>query len=66
MKRMSILIAIACLAVAGCADPLEQRTTQEVQGNAESPAREQSARWSDLRATQPQSMASHRLIRSVR
>ena len=31
MKRMSILIAIACLAVAGCADPLEQRSGQEVQ-----------------------------------
>ena len=35
MKRMSILIAIACLAVAGCADPLEQRSTQEVQGQFE-------------------------------
>jgi hypothetical protein len=35
MKRMSILIAIACLAVAGCADPLEQRSTQEVQGQLE-------------------------------
>ncbi len=35
MKRMSILLAIACLAVGGCADPLEQRTTQEVQGQFE-------------------------------
>jgi hypothetical protein len=35
MKRMSILLAIACLAMSGCADPLEQRTTQEVQGQFE-------------------------------
>ncbi len=35
MKRMSMLIAITCLAVAGCADPLEQRSTQEVQGQFE-------------------------------
>ena len=35
MKRMPILLAIACLAVGGCADPLEQRTTQEVQGQFE-------------------------------
>ena len=35
MKRMSILLAIACLVVGGCADPLEQRTTQEVQGQFE-------------------------------
>ena len=35
MKRMSILLAIACLALTGCADPLEQRTTQEVQGQFE-------------------------------
>jgi hypothetical protein len=32
---MSILFAIAWLAVGGCADPLEQRTTQEVQGQFE-------------------------------
>ena len=32
MKRMSILLVIACAAVGGCADPLEQRSTQEVQG----------------------------------
>jgi len=32
MKPLPILLAIACLAVAGCADPLEQRSTQEVQG----------------------------------
>ncbi len=35
MKRMSILLAIACLAAGGCADPLEQRTGQEVQGQFE-------------------------------
>jgi len=35
MKRMSILLVIACLAVGGCADPLEQRSTQEVQGQFE-------------------------------
>jgi hypothetical protein len=32
MKPLSILLAIAYLAVGGCADPLEQRSTQEVQG----------------------------------
>ena len=32
MKRMSILLVIACLAAGGCADPLEERSTQEVQG----------------------------------
>jgi hypothetical protein len=31
MKPLSILLAIAWLAAGGCADPLEQRTTQEVQ-----------------------------------
>ena len=35
MKRMSILLAIACLALSGCADPLEQRTSQEVEGQLE-------------------------------
>jgi len=35
MKPMPILLVIACLVVAGCADPLEQRTTQEVQGQLE-------------------------------
>ncbi len=35
MKRMSILLVIACLVVGGCADPLEQRTSQEVQGQFE-------------------------------
>jgi hypothetical protein len=35
MKRMWILFVIACLAVAGCADPLEQRSTEEVQGQLE-------------------------------
>jgi hypothetical protein len=35
MKRMPILLVIACLAVAGCVDPLEQRSTQEVQGQLE-------------------------------
>ncbi|HZR04383.1 MAG TPA: hypothetical protein VFA61_00980 [Candidatus Udaeobacter sp.] len=35
MKRMSILLVIACLAVGGCTDPLEQRTGQEVQGQFE-------------------------------
>jgi len=33
MKRMSILIVAACALVAGgCADPLEKRSTQEVEG----------------------------------
>jgi hypothetical protein len=31
MKRMPILLVIACLAASGCADPIEQRSTQEVQ-----------------------------------
>jgi hypothetical protein len=31
MKRMPILLVIACLAAGGCADPLEQRSAQEVQ-----------------------------------
>jgi hypothetical protein len=31
MKPLSLLLAIAWLAFAGCADPLEQRSTQEVQ-----------------------------------
>jgi hypothetical protein len=32
MKPLSILLLIASLSMGGCADPLEQRTTQEVQG----------------------------------
>ena len=32
MKRMPILLVIASLAAGGCADPLEERSTQEVQG----------------------------------
>jgi hypothetical protein len=35
MKRMSILLVIACLAAGGCADTLEQRTTEEVQAQFE-------------------------------
>jgi hypothetical protein len=35
MKPPSILLAIAWLTVSGCADPLEQRTTQEVQQQLE-------------------------------
>jgi hypothetical protein len=35
MKRMSILFLIACLAAGGCADPLEQRSTEELQGQVE-------------------------------
>ncbi len=35
MKRLSILLMIAWLITGGCADPLEQRTTQEVQGQFE-------------------------------
>jgi hypothetical protein len=36
MKRLSILFAIAWSVVAGgCADPLEQRSGQEVQGQLE-------------------------------
>ncbi|MFL6546516.1 MAG: hypothetical protein ACJ8LM_15245 [Candidatus Udaeobacter sp.] len=35
MRRMRILLVIACLAVAGCVDPLEQRSTEEVQGQLE-------------------------------
>ena len=31
MKPLSLPLAIAYLALAGCADPLEQRSTQEVQ-----------------------------------
>lgn len=32
MKALSILLVIACLVLGGCADPLEQRTTEEVEG----------------------------------
>ena len=32
---MLILFVIACLVLSGCADPLEQRSTQEVQGQFE-------------------------------
>ena len=36
MRRMSILFVIAwMLVVGGCADPLEQRSTEEVQGQLE-------------------------------
>ena len=31
MKPLSIPLAIVLLAITGCADPLEQRSTQEVQ-----------------------------------
>jgi hypothetical protein len=31
MRPLSILLLIASLGVTGCADPLEQRSTQEVQ-----------------------------------
>ena len=32
MKPISILLVIACLGAGGCADPLEQRSTEELQG----------------------------------
>ena len=32
MKPLSLALVIGCLAVVGCADPLEQRSGQEVQG----------------------------------
>ncbi|HEY2568619.1 MAG TPA: hypothetical protein VGI25_04805 [Candidatus Udaeobacter sp.] len=32
MKPLSILLVIACLVLSSCADPLEQRTTEEVEG----------------------------------
>jgi len=35
MKPLSLALVIACLAVVGCADPLEQRSGQEVQGQLE-------------------------------
>ncbi|PYJ58846.1 MAG: hypothetical protein DME74_13605 [Verrucomicrobia bacterium] len=35
MKPLSIALAIACLIAGGCADPLEHRSTQEVQGQLE-------------------------------
>ena len=35
MKPPSILLAIVCLIAGGCADPLEQRSTQEVQQQLE-------------------------------
>ncbi|MGE5213903.1 MAG: hypothetical protein ACM3NN_09450 [Nitrospirota bacterium] len=35
MRPLSILLAIVSLALSGCADPLEQRTTQEVQQQLE-------------------------------
>jgi hypothetical protein len=35
MKPISILLTIAWLAAGGCADPLEQRSTEEFQGQLE-------------------------------
>jgi len=35
MRPLSIPLAIAWLALSGCADPLEQRSTQEVQAQFE-------------------------------
>ena len=35
MGRLPILLIIAAVAVTGCADPLEQRSAQEVQGQFE-------------------------------
>jgi hypothetical protein len=35
MKPISILVALAWLAAGGCADPLEQRSTGELQGQLE-------------------------------
>jgi hypothetical protein len=35
MKRTSILLIIAWLIAGGCADPMEQRSAQEVQGQFE-------------------------------
>lgn len=35
MKRLSILIVIAALAAAGCADPLERTSTEELQDQFE-------------------------------
>jgi hypothetical protein len=35
MKRASILLIIAWLVAGGCADPMEQRSAQEVQGQFE-------------------------------
>jgi hypothetical protein len=35
MKGLAIPLAIAWLTLSGCADPLEQRTTQEVQEQLE-------------------------------
>jgi hypothetical protein len=35
MKPISILLVIAWLAAGGCADPLEQRSTEELQGQLE-------------------------------
>jgi hypothetical protein len=35
MKRTSILLILAWLVAGGCADPMEQRSAQEVQGQFE-------------------------------
>jgi hypothetical protein len=35
MKRTSILLILAWLSAGGCADPVEQRSAQEVQGQFE-------------------------------
>ena len=35
MKRLSVLLVIAWAIVGGCADPLEQRTSQEIEGQLE-------------------------------
>jgi hypothetical protein len=35
MKRVSLLLVIAWAIAGGCADPLEQRTSQEIEGQFE-------------------------------
>jgi hypothetical protein len=35
MKRTSILLITACLITGGCADPMEQHSAEEVQGQFE-------------------------------
>jgi hypothetical protein len=35
MKRTSLLLILAWLSAGGCADPMEQRSAQEVQGQFE-------------------------------
>lgn len=65
MKRMPILLATTWLSAGGCADPLEQRSTQEVQEQLERGVTGHLVRWNDLLTIRRQSIAARKLIRSA-